>query len=80
MLDNIALAMERVDIEMNTPIGIEEDVASQDEIQALIEKPGHGVDARGTRGQHGDAHHGSPPTWSTARCRRSTTSASCTPS
>ena len=37
VLDNIALAMERLDIDIETPISIEEDVVPLDELLALIQ-------------------------------------------
>lgn len=37
MLDNIALAMERVDNDIDTSVSNEEDVAAADEIQSMIE-------------------------------------------
>lgn len=38
VLDNIAEAMERVDLDINTAISIEEDVASHDELLMLVER------------------------------------------
>lgn len=37
VLDNITMAMQRLDIDINTPISIEEDVASTDEIMSMIQ-------------------------------------------
>ncbi|MGW4116641.1 hypothetical protein ACWEFJ_37685 [Actinosynnema sp. NPDC004786] len=37
MLDNIALAMERLDVDIETPISIEEDVVPLDELLVLIQ-------------------------------------------
>lgn len=37
VLDNIALAMERVDNDIDTSVSNEEDVAAADEIQSMIE-------------------------------------------
>jgi hypothetical protein len=37
VLDNIELAMERVDVDIDTSISIEEDVASFDEIQSMVQ-------------------------------------------
>lgn len=37
VLGNIELAMERVDMDIDTPVSIEEDVASFDEIQSMIQ-------------------------------------------
>ncbi len=42
VLDNIALAMERVDTDINTPVSIEEDVVSCDEATTLIQSLGMG--------------------------------------
>lgn len=36
VLDNIAHAMERLDLDIDTPVSIEEDVASTDELWALV--------------------------------------------
>lgn len=37
VLDNIALAMERLDVDIDTPVSIEEDVVSFDELAGLIQ-------------------------------------------
>lgn len=37
VLENIAFAMERVDTDINTPVSIEEDVVSVDELMSLIQ-------------------------------------------
>lgn len=37
VLDNIAMAMERVDTDINTEVSIEDDVASTDEIMSMIQ-------------------------------------------
>lgn len=37
VLENIAHAMQRVDLDINTPISIEEDVATLTELQAMVE-------------------------------------------
>jgi hypothetical protein len=42
VLENIALAMERVDLDINTEISIEEDVVPFDELTALISSMGMG--------------------------------------
>lgn len=42
VLENIAISMERVDVDINTPISIEEDVASVDELMNLIQNLGMG--------------------------------------
>ncbi len=42
VLENIALAMERVDLDINTEISIEEDVVPFDELAALISSMGMG--------------------------------------
>jgi hypothetical protein len=38
VLENIAMAMERVDIDIDTPISIEEDVVPLDELAALVQQ------------------------------------------
>jgi hypothetical protein len=42
VLENIALAMERVDTDINTPVSIEEDVASVDEMVSMVQELGLG--------------------------------------
>ncbi|TNH28793.1 hypothetical protein FHG89_14235 [Micromonospora orduensis] len=43
VLENITVAMERLDIDINTPISIEDDVATQDELVGMIQTLGLGA-------------------------------------
>lgn len=61
VLENIREAMERLDLDINTAISIEEDVVTLDELLAMIEHMRMGpVGVRGARGQYRCGDHAAP--------------------